>query len=66
MHATFSVLKATKLITDISFTADGEDDSIFLSRLYKALLFRDKITIDNGDGTETHYVSGDNLNAEEI
>lgn len=50
---------SNKRIVKLTLQPDGEDDSIFLTKLYKALLFRDEIAFENPDGTYTCYLSGE-------
>lgn len=58
------MLDSTKRIVSLTLESHEENDTIFLTRLYKAMLFRDEVAISNNDTTYTCYIPGEDLNAE--
>lgn len=59
--------KDSKIPSQITLIAKGEDDRIFIARLWKAMMFGDEVIIDNGDTTALAYNSGaDESTAEKV
>ena len=59
------MLDSTKRIVSLTLESFSEDDTVFLTKLYKAMLFRDEVAISNNDTTYTCYIPGENLNVED-
>ena len=65
MKMNAKMLESNKRIVSLTLESRSEDDTIFMTKLYKAMLFRDDIAINNGDDTWTRYIPGENNDATE-
>ena len=51
-------VEVAKAVVEIKLVAVGPDDVIFLTRLYRAMLFRDEIRLPGPADTNYSYVAG--------